>query len=142
SQPRTDYALRRWLGQAAVVHTGPRSASSTSRHSISSRSAASPENTRVTKPAGGSDSANSTASRLSTASGSSREMFRHLTASTRSNRKAVRRRRKLGAASIAASQSNRLRPSTTRRSADRQTISPILSRSEEHTSELQSPYDL
>ncbi len=57
-----------WAGQAAVVQVGPRSASSASRHSTSSRSAPPPEKLRVTTPAGSSVCVNSTERRLRTAS--------------------------------------------------------------------------
>ena len=55
-----------WAGQHSVTQAGPRSASSASRHSTSSRSAAPPENVRVTTPAGWSVSSNETASRFRT----------------------------------------------------------------------------
>src|SRR6185312_6387911 len=92
----TPGSASRCIGQQAVVQAGPRSASSASRHSTSSRSAASPEKVRVTTPEGASVGENSTASRLSTASLPAGSTCRHLHDSTRSKRSAARRRRYCG----------------------------------------------
>ena len=67
-----------------------------------------PENMRVTTPAGASVSANSTASRLSTASLPAGSTWRHLQQFTRSKRSAERQRRSSGLVPSAASQSKRL----------------------------------
>src|ERR1700730_7105886 len=115
-----------WVGQHVVVHTGPRSTSSHSRHSTSRRNAAPPEKISVTTPAGGAVSSNSTASRLSIACLSQQSTLRHLKELTRSKRSAVRRRWYRGELASAPSQSNRARPPTSRFSAGRQCTSPTL----------------
>src|SRR5215813_8489977 len=116
----------RWLGQQLATRVGPRSASSTSRHSTSSRSVAPPENVSVTAPPGGLTSANSTARRLRILSFLAGSTFLHLQASTRSNRSAARQRRSSGLAAIAAGQSNRSSARTSRFSAGRQCTSATL----------------
>ncbi len=78
-------------------------ASSASRHSTSSRSAAPPENVNVITPPGGSFSANETASRLSVLSLAGGIDVAALHARTRSKRSAERQRRNAGASPFAAS---------------------------------------
>src|SRR5262249_1655186 len=78
-----------WIGRTAAGQDGPRSASSASRHSTSSRSVPPPEKMRFTIPAGGSVSENSTASRLSTASLPAGLTLRPLPHFTRSKRRAA-----------------------------------------------------
>src|SRR6476660_8203072 len=127
-QPRASVTSSRWTGRSAAGQDGPRSASSASRHSTSSRSMAPPENMRVTTPAGGSVSENSTASRLSTASLPAGFTWRHLQQLTRSKRSAERQRRSSGLVPSAASQSKRLSATTTRFSCGRQITSATLTR--------------
>src|SRR5664279_1517242 len=113
-------------GQTAVLQDCPRSASSASRHSTSSRSAPPPEKISVTTPAGPSVSANSTASRLSTLSALAGFISRALHDNTRSKRKAERRRRNSGFWACALSQSKRLSATTRRLSRGRHSTSDTL----------------
>ncbi len=96
STPRRRSRRRHGPGGTPSARTGPRSASSASRHSTSSRSAPPPEKIKVTTPAGASVSSNSTARRLSTASLPAGSTLRHLQPLTRSKRSAERQRRSSG----------------------------------------------
>ena len=68
SAPSASASTSAWAGHDAAIQDGPRSASSASRHSTSSRTDAPPEKVSMTTPDGASVSENSTASRLRTAS--------------------------------------------------------------------------
>src|SRR5262245_35635876 len=81
---RNGGASSTWTGRSVAGQDGPRSASSASRHSTSRRNAPPPEKIRVTAPAGGSVSVNSTASRLRTSSLPAGLTLRHLQPLTRS----------------------------------------------------------
>src|SRR5260370_5220760 len=107
----------------STVQVGPRSASSASRHSTSSRKTPPAENRRFTTPAGVSVGSNSTASRFSTAALPAGLTCLHLQAETRSNRSAARQRRNSGLSPSAESQSKRSSPITSRFSCGRHNTS-------------------
>src|SRR4029079_14661256 len=130
NQARFDFGVpsltSAWAGQRPVVQLEPRSATSASRPSTSSRIVAPPENSSRTTPDGASVSLNSTARRLRTSSLCERSICRHLQVKTRSNRRAARRRLNSGLSLCAPSQSKRLRATTRRFSCGRHRMSETL----------------
>src|SRR5262249_13123680 len=125
-QPRASVVSSTWIGRTPAGQDGPRSASSASRHSTSSRNVPPPEKMRFTTPAGGSVSENSTASRLSTASLPAGVAFRHLPHLSRPKRRTPRHRLSSGFVPSAESQSKRLSAITRRFSCGRHMTSATL----------------
>ena len=118
----------RWRDRWSPRSSVPRSVSSHSRHSTSSRSAPPWLNSRMALPPGASPGWNSIPTSSSIASGASRSMLRDLQASTRSKRNAAIERRGAVPPDSVCSQSSRFIPTTSRFSSCRQTMSDACTR--------------